>query len=242
MKQNRLQTSFSIERLKSYEILCPSGLEKEIIGAYHWNLLICQALYPFLHSAEIALRNGIHQAIIDKYNNENWFNFVVKGNKSIQMLGDIRKELNRKSYSKVDDTVAALTFGFWVNLLKQKIYRDQFNEHRLWPDLIPLVFPRYDRSAGGDDRKQISQRFEEIKLLRNRLFHHEPIWKFKKATTANESVTELRKKFNDIYKAIGWMSKSKQEYLKQYGFVDFFKQNCTTEVLDEFKSKLLDTM
>jgi hypothetical protein len=234
--EDKLQISFSIERLKSYKTLCPSGSEQEIVGAYHWNLLICQALYPFLHSAEVALRNGIHQAIIGKYQHENWFSFVVKGKKSLQLLEDLHKELSRKGYNKVDDTIAALTFGFWVNLLKQKTYRDRFNEHRLWPDLIPSVFPRYDRSAGGDDRKQIYQRFEEIKLLRNRLFHHEPIWKFKNSSTANDSVAELRQKFNDVYKAIGWMSKPKQEYLKQFGFVEFFKQNCTMEVLEKYKT------
>lgn len=230
-----IEDSISIERLKSYEILCPSCSSNEILGAYHWNLLMCQALYPFIHSAEVALRNGIHTATSNKFNDENWFDFVVKDGKSKAILSDLKKELSRKKDYTSNDIIASLTFGFWVNLLKQKTYRDQFNPERLWPDLIPQVFPRYKRS-GEDDRKHIFQRFEEIKLIRNRLFHHEPIWKFKNANTPGDSISQLWQKFNDIYKAIGWVSKSKQIALKEFGFVDFFKSNCRSEVLEKYKS------
>lgn len=238
MNQDILKNSFSLERLKSYETLCPSGEEHEIIGAYHWNLLICQALYPFLQSAEVALRNNMHQAISTKFQDEDWLNFEVKEQVSRQILEDTRKKLSKKGSNKVDDIVASLTFGFWVNLLKQKTYRDQYNEHRLWPSLVSEVFTRYDTSSGGNDIKQIYKRFEEIKLIRNRLFHHEPVWKFKASSTASGSIAELRKKFRHIYKTIGWMSKSKQEYLKKFGFVDLFYKNCTEEILEQYTSLL----
>lgn len=76
----------------------------------------------------------------------------------------------------------------------------------MWPDLIPLVFPYYPR--GNDERKNISDRFEEIKLIRNRLFHHEPIWKFRNAKTSEECIIELRRKFNDIFKIAGQITKN----------------------------------
>ncbi len=194
---------------------------------------MCQALYPFMHAAEVALRNGIHQAVSRKFNDENWFEFVVQDGKSKAIIYDLKKELSRKKEYATNDIIASLTFGFWVNLLKQKTYRDQFYSYRLWPDLIPQVFPRYKRS-GADDRKDIFQRFEEIKLIRNRLFHHEPIWKFKNAITPSESISQLWKKFNDIYKAIGWISK--QTALKEFGFVEFFKSNCQSDVLENYKN------
>ena len=103
-------------------------------------------------------------------------------------------------------------------MLKQKSYTDQFNPNRLWPDLIPSVFPYYAR--GQDDRKNISNRLEEIRLIRNRLFHHEPIWKFRGAKTSEECIAELRRKFNDIFKAIGWISKHKRNCLREFGFVE----------------------
>jgi hypothetical protein len=228
--------SISVERLKSYEILCPSKLKSEIIGAYHWNLLICQTLYPFIHSVEIALRNSIHKAATEKFNTEFWFNDVVIDGKSKLILEDTKKDLSKRlDLITASDIVAGLTFGFWVTLIKQKIYADQYNKKRLWPDLIPSVFPHYAR--GMDDRKNISKRFEEIKLIRNRLFHHEPIWKFKNSKTSQESIIELRRKFMDIFKAIGWLSNYKRNCLREFGFVELFKRNCTLEILEDYKGK-----
>jgi hypothetical protein len=235
----RLNSSFSIDRLKSYEILCPNKLEGEILGAYHWNLLICQTLYPFIHSVEIALRNSIHQAATQKFNTEFWFNEVVIDGKSKSILNDTKEDLvKRHNQLTASDIVASLTFGFWVTLLRQKVYTDQFNKKRLWPDLIPSVFPNYAR--GGDDRRNIAQRFDEIKLIRNRLFHHEPIWKFKNAKNPQECIIELRSKLNHIFKAIGWISSQKRNYLRDFGFVELFKQNCTLNVLDIYKTKGLE--
>ncbi|HAT2009107.1 hypothetical protein G5S93_13375 [Legionella pneumophila serogroup 1] len=229
-------SALSIDRLTSYEILCPSKVDTDIIGAYHWNLLISQAFYPFIHSVEVALRNSIHHAATKKFENEFWFDIVVTDGKSRSILEDTKNDLHRRfGQVTASDIVAGLTFGFWTNLIKQKTYTDQFNPNRLWPDLIPSVFPHYAR--GHDDRKNISKRFEEIRLIRNRLFHHEPIWKFKNAQTPQECIAELRRKFNDTFKAIGWISKYKRNCLREFGFVESFKNNCTLEILESYKVK-----
>ena len=228
--------ALSIDRLKSYEILCPNSVQSDVIGAYHWNLLICQTLYPFIHSVEVALRNSIHKAATEKFKTEFWFDIVVTDGKSRSILEDTKNNLSRRFDNvSASDIVAALTFGFWTALIKQKTYADFRNPNRLWPDLFPSVFPYFPR--GENERRHVSDRFEEIKLIRNRLFHHEPIWKFKNANTSQKCIIELRTKFNDIFKAIGWISKYKKNYLREFGFVRLFKDNCTLEVLDSYKTK-----
>lgn len=226
----------SIDRLKSYELLCPSKIAGEIIGAYHWNLLISEKLYPFIHSVEIALRNSIHQAATRRFDTEFWFDIVVTDGKSKAILDDTKRDLNQRfEHVTASDIIASFTFGFWTTLIKHKTYANSHNPYRLWPDLISSVFPYYPR--GDDDKKNISKRFEEIKLIRNRLFHHEPIWKFKNTQSSQDCVIELRRKFNDIFKAIGWISKYKRNCLREFGFVASFKSNCTIEVLDRYKVK-----
>lgn len=226
----------SMDRLKSYELLCHSKIEGDIIGAYHWNLLVSQTLYPFIHSVEIALRNSIHQAATRRFDTEFWFDIVVTDGKSKAILDDTKRDLsNRFDYVSASDIVASLTFGFWTTLIKHKTYANSHNPYRLWSDLISSVFPYYPR--GDDDKKNISKRFEEIKLIRNRLFHHEPIWKFKNAESPQDCIAELRRKFNDIFKAIGWISKYKRNYLREFGFVESFKNNCTIDVLESYKLK-----
>lgn len=112
----------SADRLRSYEILCPNKKDAEIIGAYHWNLLICQTLYPFIHSVEIALRNSIHHAATNKFKTEFWFDIVVVDGKSKSILEDTKNDLYRRFDNvSASDIVASLTFGFWTTLIKQKL-------------------------------------------------------------------------------------------------------------------------
>lgn len=73
-------------------------------------------------------------------------------------------------------------------------------------------------------------------MIRNRLFHHEPIWKFKNANSPQECIAELRKKFNDVFKALGWISNYKRNFLREFGFVELFKINCTLEILELYKA------
>ena len=89
-------STLSIDRLTSYEILCPGKVNTDIIGAYHWNLLISQALYPFIHSIEIALRNAIHHAATRKFETEFWFDIVVNDGKSKSILEDTKNDLHRR--------------------------------------------------------------------------------------------------------------------------------------------------
>ncbi|MEE9452626.1 MAG: hypothetical protein V3V61_07720 [Gammaproteobacteria bacterium] len=236
MKNNKIFEFISHDRLKSYQILCPSNEEKEIIGAYHWNLLICQNFYPFIQSIEVTLRNAIHNAVSCKFDTSDWFDVVVREGVSKKMLDQVRKDLKEKGKKNIrtSDIVASLNFGFWVGLIRLRKFADLSNTSRLWPELIPKVFPYYKRE--DKERQNIAKRFYEAKLIRNRLFHHEPIWKFKEAHTPDECITELRHKFNDIFKAIGWLSKDVKNNLRNYGFVENFRKACSIETLNAYKT------
>jgi len=238
--------ALSQERFSSYEILCPTGKESDLIGAYHWNLAICSSLYPFLQSAEIALRNSMHEALSNKFNTTEWYDLISLNPVSKKKIEETKQELIRhQKPTTAPNIVASLTFGFWEKLLSHRYYANQDNPYCLWPHLIPDVFPDYkieNRSA----RKQIAKRFGEIKNLRNRLFHHEPIWKFKNRNTAEKNIASLITVFNDMVKAIGWISKEKKQYLRAFGFVSSFRELCDISCLEKYKQisreKSLDSL
>lgn len=237
MNYQNFVDALSVHRLRSYSLLCAQDSEAQLIGAYHWNLMICSDLYPFIHSAEIALRNALHQALSEKFNTEYWFDEITLSYEASQMLHKARQQLikyNKKIESP--DIVASLTFGFWLTLLQNKLHANQQNSEKLWPQLIPIVFPHFARSES--ERKFISARFKEIKNLRNRLFHHEPIWKFDVNATVEKNIGLLRNKFEDIVKAIGWISKEKKFYLREFGFVERFKKNCDIATLKIMQNKI----
>lgn len=81
-----------------------------------------------------------------------------------QKLAEVGKPL------EADRIVAELNFGFWSNLLNRPYEQQQV----LWPTLLRAVFPY--APARFRNRPALSRRFNEIRQLRNRIFHHEPIW------------------------------------------------------------------
>ncbi len=67
--------------------------------------------------------------------------------------------------------VAELTFGFWTTLLSQPYHQ------RVWaPDrtaLIRAVFPHLPPVP--NNRQAVHQRYNDLRFMRNRIMHHEPI-------------------------------------------------------------------
>lgn len=64
--------------------------------------------------------------------------------------------------------IAELNFRFWTSML------DKRYEQVLRPQLIKTAFPYMQRKIRT--RKVLSQQFHKIRQLRNRIFHHKPIW------------------------------------------------------------------
>lgn len=87
-----------------------------------------------------------------------------------------------------DRLVAELTFGFWTSLLS----RDY--ERRLWPKLLIPVFPLMPKRERV--RSKVADRLKRIRWLRNRISHHEPIYRLEKPT-------EL---YGDLLEAISWLA------------------------------------
>ena len=84
--------------------------------------------------------------------------------------------------------VAELTFGFWTSLL------NSYYEQKLWPWMLLTAFPCMPRHIRT--RHTLSRRLNEIRELRNRVFHHERI--------SND--VNLPQRHAAIVEAVGWIS------------------------------------
>ncbi len=104
----------------------------------------------------------------------------------VDSLGKDELRKQQKPYEP-GRVVAELKLGFWVSLLSTNY------EQRLWPKLLPTVFPYLPRSKRT--RSTVAGRFQEIRRLRNRVSHHEPIYRSK----------TLAQHYRNIEEAIGWM-------------------------------------
>jgi hypothetical protein len=128
---------------------------------------------------------------------------------------DTRKEASKeKSVVTAQDIISRVSFGFWTNFFS-KTYDDITNKHLLWPDMFAHVFPN---APAGFSYTDVHEIFKRIRLFRNRLSHHEPIWKFfhrspngsinysQPVFGLNASLSLVQKQYDEILELIRWMS------------------------------------
>lgn len=192
-----LRVAISPQRFAEYAKTAPS--DAETVGRYVWNARLSEALYPALLHLEIALRNNLHTAISNRFPAGPWIDVEcwldlqspILYPEEVKEVGKAkwRLEAQCKSYD-VGRLVAELNFGFWNALLDLRYERS----NTLWPHILKAVFPNMPNSKRK--RKVVSARINQIRLLRNRVFHYEPIWHWK----------DLKLQHDNLLEAIGWLS------------------------------------
>ncbi len=129
---SELYLALSKDRFEAYRPL--SGSDLDMLTNYFWNIDLVEALVPCLHAVELALRNSIHAALTARYGTNMWFYEpgVLESNELIGP-GKALQSAARKPPLRGGRIVAALSFGFWIDLLSGRY------EQRLWqPDRFAL--------------------------------------------------------------------------------------------------------
>lgn len=169
MNWNELEKHFSPARLGRYQVAY-GGDTARAATAYSHNMLLAEAMVPLLNVLEIALRNGIHARLTALYGRadwwETWASVPAFAWQNKEVASAKAKLARRKEAQTPDKVVAELTFGFWSSL-----FNSQF-QAILWKDLR-LVFPRCPKPQRK--RHTVSSALNQIRDLRNRVFHHEPL-------------------------------------------------------------------
>jgi hypothetical protein len=186
----------SAERFNAYRV-SPSESEAETIKRYLYNTELCSTFYIPLHIMEIGLRNTLNYSISQEYG-VNWLTQGILHDREQNSVEEAIQNLKkRKEPCHTGKIIAELTFGFWASLLYQKYDAPSFKiagKAVIWPYCIKETFPympKRDRT-----RKNAEKKIEGIRKFRNRIFHHEPIWKI-----------NLIEKHNEILEVISWFYK-----------------------------------
>lgn len=193
-----LKRCLSDDRLSSY---AGNGATEEVtIARYLLNISLCESLYTPLQLCEVALRNRLHQHLTHFNGTEEWYNngafpMTEWANQEIKKaIERIQKNLKPVSAGRV---IAELQFGFWTSLLEH-----HYEHLQVWPSGFKFAFPYLVKSK--HNRKEIKRTLEEIRILRNRVFHHERIVHW----------TNLDAQYTSIIDVIGWTSRETQNLAK----------------------------
>ena len=183
---SNLSDAISGDRFAPYA----SGNRAEAFGAYAWNIALCESLYPSLNCLEIALRNSIHAAAVREFGVADWFQGRLHPSE-LEKVNSLSNDLRRQRPSAgfgVSDLVSNLSLGFWLSLFRTRY------EQILWPELLDAVFPNCP--GHQRTRRNLYARLSKIRILRNRVFHHEPVWR----------LPDLSQQHQLILETIGWIS------------------------------------
>lgn len=200
---------FSETRMSKY-LKASESNEAYAEELYRSNILLSEALYPSLSVLEVALRNAISNSLAHKYEKENWYEEMLSDNTFNTLHHYITDAISRCKKKKgvgeynASDVVASFSLGFWVILFNKEY------EQSLWKTLR-LIFkmPKNERQ-----RKNISAPLNKIRVLRNRIFHHEPI------IFTQESVKNT---YHEIQKLLTWLDPKLLAWLKE---IDGFEDTC----------------
>jgi hypothetical protein len=148
------------------------------------------------------------------------------------MILAARKRLQEnKKTVRPDAVIAELMLGFWVGLF-QREYNDIHSSNLLWPHLEPVVFP----NLLAHERKHsvIKQKLEVVKDIRNRISHHEPIWKNATVRTPQDAIHYLMTTVKDAVRLIEGMSQERVKLLTLSGQIATFDNLCDITVLTSY--------
>nr|WP_243429860.1 Abi family protein [Acetobacter sacchari] len=173
-----------MERFSRY-LSWAGGDRQKAIDLYALNTRLSEALYVPLQMLEVALRNRVH-AVLSDSKGSRWYetpNFLV-GRHQEEQVAAVVTELSRLGKEATPGrVVAALTLSFWTTMVG-KPYED------LWQTELYQIARH--RDGKGLTRKHLSGPLTPIRILRNRIAHHEPIlaWDLKKHHFMTLQITE----------------------------------------------------
>lgn len=166
---DELEAALSLERFGRY-VKWASGDKNRALELYTLNTKLSESLYVPLQALELALRNRIHNVMKERYA-DRWFEceeFVMESRQRKQ-VEDAKSDLEREkpgSSAICSKVVAALTFSFWTSMVGH-------DYETLWRTTLHKIATGTDGSPLP--RKALSGPLTKIRLLRNRIAHHEPI-------------------------------------------------------------------
>lgn len=161
-EQRTLQQLLSPARMAPYLSACDGDLG-QAVDLYDWNAKVSAAFFESLHYLEVGLRNAIDEAALTLIGAV-WLRpdsaVLTPRSRKAVAVALTHAGGSAAPHGKV---VAELPFGFWWSLLA-----DEYNR-RLWQPALRHAF------EGQVRRRKLHAELDDLRRLRNRIAHHEPI-------------------------------------------------------------------
>lgn len=173
--EEAIKNALSAARVGTYE--AATKVLPSLTGAltlYAWNAQVAAAMLAPLHLCEVVIRNAVADAIASVYGPQwPWSQGFVQSLPNPSMGYQARQDLlnMRAGKTSVGKVIPELKFVFWQTLFTKRF------DHRLWQPHLMTVLPHMDTTKSVPELRQlIYSELEQLRKLRNRIAHHEPIF------------------------------------------------------------------
>jgi hypothetical protein len=177
-EQLRIPSALSTPRFATYLSACNNDT-MAALRLYGWNARAASAFLFPLHLFEICVRNAVANAAATTYNAD--WPWVESFERSLPRPyrphfsphAEILKVRSRHEQPRrTGKVIADLKFAFWVSMFTVT------HETRLWTPHLKVEFPNAPATMSVRElRTRIYGVSDNVRLLRNRIAHHEPIFR-----------------------------------------------------------------
>ena len=185
MNYQKFARLYSYSRISKY-LKASKGNKKKAQQMYYANARLARAFQPLISFFEVILRNQLHYAIAKHFGDVQWLinqkngfmsapslTHVVKKTGKIKTNDFLKKEVEKsektlqgkKRNATAGRVIAELNLGFWNSLYE--------THHYALLQGVPCTIFRGLPTGYG--RKEINAIIQDIRIMRNRVSHNEPL-------------------------------------------------------------------
>lgn len=177
-----MEAALSLERFGRY-VAWAGGDREHALALYTLNTQVSEALYIALQTLEVSLRNRIHTMMSVKHG-ERWFEdpaIVLIPHQHGQVAAAVADLEHDGKDATPGRIIAALSFSFWTAMFSPAY-------ETLWRATLKDIAHRDGKTLS---RKDFSKPLTQVRLLRNRVAHHEPLlhWNLRRHHDAMRQLT-----------------------------------------------------
>jgi hypothetical protein len=176
--QTAIKDALSASRVGTYESATSAVPNLDgALALYLWNAQVSAAFMPPLHICEVVVRNAVADALQTVYGHQWPWDPTFEQSLPNPPKGkgyNARRDLiaTRMKEATTGKVIPELKFVFW-----QKMFTGRF-DGRLWNTHMRAVLPHLDQVMTVQQlRRLIHDELEQLRSLRNRIAHHEPIFR-----------------------------------------------------------------
>lgn len=251
------------ERLNSYINVFPHQSDAEIVGAYLWNTAVCAAFAPVMQMAEVSLRNAIDTALSASASpsgppNRFWwrggrlaYKSYVANAPEPDVVVKIRQNFQRAHSSVImekrkryrvrghihpthHELVAKTDFSTW-----EFIFDHEFMAPGLfWPQHLSKVFRGpWGHQTPSQLLVHVVGLVRAVRQLRNRMSHHEPLWKAAGVSSEQAAINYVKDKLKQMLDLIELVFPENIKLLERAMLLGQAERICSIPELERFKLK-----